>query len=375
MYQYNFKNIIRSALIVLGGYLIISACNVKFTPDNESVVIGLWSSPAELKMLPMSGPAWDAVKEAADLDFSKPVINNNNSNDDVNCLAASIVYGRTGDQHYRNKVIAALEFNAAKGNPGFDSNGILTWCRNTGAYALAADLAGYRTSAFEKWLMDMVETYRDPENHYNTIEEIFYRRANNWGTQAFGTLCAVYAYLGDTAKLHKIRNYWIRMVTGPNPGATYGTDISWHVNQNNLRLINPPGSVKEGLNIDGIIPDDMRRNGSFSNPPPKPTTSYHWEVLQGIISGARILERFDPGLSIWEIGDKAIYRAVKILETDWRRDYSSEGSSWAATGDDSWMLPFVDAAYNTDFAIKASDPESLWSHGKNAGWGYVISAQ
>jgi hypothetical protein len=358
--------------ILIFGYVV--ACNA--LDEDPSIASfgqsGLWSSEAELKNNPVSGPAWEAVKAAADIDFSEPVISNNNSNDDVNCLAASIVYARTGNQFYKDRVVAALEYNVAKGNPGFDANGILTWCRNTGAYALAADLAGYRTPQLESWLRNMVETYRDPSNHNNTIEEIFYRRANNWGTQAFGTLCAVYGYLGDTAKLVKIRNYWIQMVTGPNPGATYGSDISWHADPNDLRLINPEGAVKDGVNIDGIMPDDMRRNGPFSNPPPKSVTSYHWEALQGIISGARILERYDPALSIWETGDKAILRAVTILESDWRRDYNIDGSNWAATGDDVWMLPFVDAAYGTDFASGTFDPSSLWKHGKNAGWAYVL---
>lgn len=123
------------------------------------------------------------------------------------------------------------------------------------------------------------------------------------------------------------------------------------------------------------MPDDMRRNGVFSNPPPKSVTSYHWEALQGIISGARILERFNPELSIWETGDKAIFRAVKILETNWSRDFNKDGSNWAANGDDTWLLPFVDAAYNTDFASLTNDPQNLWGHGKNSGWAYVISVK
>lgn len=105
----------------------------------------------------------------------------------------------------KDKVIAALEFNVSRGNPGFDSNGILTWCRNTGAYALAADLIGYRTPQFET-----------------------------------------------------------------------------------------------------------------------------------------------------------------------RRDYNNDGNNWAATSDDTWMLPFVDAVYGTDFAGNAFDPPRLWEHGKNAGWAYVL---
>lgn len=204
--------VVKTSMLFAGIYLL---CTGTYAQK------GLWSSESELKKNPVSGPAWEAVKTAADIDFSKPVINNNNSNDDVNCLAASIVFARTGEQSYRNRVVEALEYNISKGNPGFDSNGILTWCRNTGAYALSADLIDYRTPEFEMWLKNMVETYRDPANHNNTIEEIFYRRANNWGTQAFGTLCAVYGYLKDTSKLKKIRSYWVQMVEGPNPGAIY----------------------------------------------------------------------------------------------------------------------------------------------------------
>jgi hypothetical protein len=98
------------------------------------------------------------------------------------------------------------------------------------------------------------------------------------------------------------------------------------VNTNNLRLINPKGALKQGLNIDGVIPDDMRRNGSFSNPPPKPSTSYHWETLQGIIMGARILER--AGMPIWDVADSAIYRAGYILQVRWENDFSG----WKADG-------------------------------------------
>jgi hypothetical protein len=105
--------------LIIFGFMV--ACNAQdealfIAPGGQT---GLWSSEAELKRNPVSGPAWEAVKAAADIDFSQPVINNNNSNDDVNCLASSIVYARTGDLFYKDRVIAALEYNVAKGNPGF----------------------------------------------------------------------------------------------------------------------------------------------------------------------------------------------------------------------------------------------------------------
>jgi hypothetical protein len=44
------------------------------------------------------------------------------------------------------------------------------------------------------------------------------------------------------------------------------------------------------------------------------------------------------------------------------------GSAWKATGDDTWIFPFVDAAYGSTFSAGQS---GLWGPGKNAGYGYV----
>jgi hypothetical protein len=41
---------------------------------------------------------------------------------------------------------------------------------------------------------------------------------------------------------------------------------------------------------------------------------------------------------------------------------------WQATGDDSWQLAFLDAAYGTDWAAG----QDVWGAGKNAGFAYVL---
>jgi hypothetical protein len=323
--------------------------------------IGLWTSAVELSSKPISGEPWQAVVDAADAaDPNAASVSNQDSNNNAEILAAAIAFARNGNQVYRNKVITACGLLVAGGNPG---DRTLAWARETGAYALAADLVDYRTPDFELWLRNMAEGYIASDNR--TMLEMFYVRPNNWGTMGFGSLCAIYGYLQDTTRLIQIRDYWIQSVLGPKPAAlTYGDDLSWHVDQNNLRLINPKGSVKEGLNIDGVIPDDMRRNGSFSNPPPVPTTSYHWEVLQGIVMGARILDRL--GMGIWAVSDSAIYRAVYILQVEWENAFGN----WKAEGDDLWMLPFIDEVYGTNYTI--GQPSRVWEHGKNTGWPYVV---
>jgi hypothetical protein len=324
--------------------------------------VGIWTSAAELSGIPVSGPAWEAVKNGADQNFYPPVIADNNHNSNVYCLAAAIVYARTGDASYKDRVVNACERLVQNGKPGSNT---LRWARNTGAFALAADLVGYRTVSFENWLRNMAEGYQD--DRPETLLAMFKRRPNNWGTQAFGSLCAIYSYLGDTLSLPEIRDYWILEVTGPKPpGLDYG-DLSWHVDPDKPRLINPKGAEKEELNIDGIIPDDMRRNGTFINPPPKPTTSYHWEVLQGIIMAAWILER--AGIPIWDVADSAIFRTGDILQVQWENEFGS----WKAEGDDLWMLPFYDHAYGTNWSV--GQPDRMWEHGKNTGWPYVLLAE
>ncbi|UCD38081.1 MAG: hypothetical protein JSW54_00935 [Fidelibacterota bacterium] len=348
----------------LNHALVLLTASVFMARSVVFAQIGIWTSAEELASKPMAGLPWELVKAAADDVLpSDATVSNQDSNNNVEILAAAIVYARTGKQAYKSKVVDACQRLVANGKP---SDRTLAWARETGAYALAADLVGYRTAELETWLRDMAEVFVASDGR--TMLQMFRMRPNNWGTQGFGSLCAIYAFLQDTTRLKDIRDYWVKAVIGPKPeDQIYGgpdNDLSWHVDATELRLINPKGAVKKGLNIDGIIPDDMRRNGSFDNPPLPPTTSYHWEVLQGIIMGARILERM--GMPIWEVADRAIYRAGYVLQHEWE----SEFGGWKAEGDDLWMLPFFDDAYGTHWS--EGQPDRMWRHGKNTGWPYVV---
>ena len=285
--------------------------------------LGIWTSAAELANKPTSGLLWEAVKTAADaVNPQSATVSDQDSNNNADILAAAIVYARTDDEAYKTKVDDACSRLAGAGFPGGRT---LAWARETGAYALAADLVGYRTTEFETWLRNMAEVYVATDDR--TLLYMFQLRPNNWGTQGFGSLCAIYAYLQDATRLNEVRDHWIHEVVGPKPDVVvYGEDKSWHVDPDNLRLINPKGASKEGLNIDGIIPDDMRRGTSFKNPPDH--TGYAWETLQGIISGTRILER--SGIPIWGIADSAIYRAGYAIQIRWENNFGG----WKAEGDD-----------------------------------------
>jgi hypothetical protein len=321
---------------------------------------GLWTSAAELSRIPASGPGWQAVREAADQDISNPRLWDQEDNRNVYALAAGIVYARTGEVRFKNKVVEACERLIAQGRP---KGRTLAWGRELGAYVLAADLVGYRTASWERWLRNMAEVYVAEEGR--TLQQTFRQRPNNWGSHAFGTLAAIYSYLGDKAALSGLRDYWVRGVVGPNPGYRYGDDLSWHADPNDPRLINPAGATKHGMSIDGVIPDDLRRGDSFREPPAH--TGYAWEFLQGVVMAARILER--AGMPIWDVGDRAIYRAASALQVQFQERYGD----WAAEGDDEWMLPLLDNAYGTDWS-SARRHHQLWAYGKNTGWPFVADS-
>lgn len=337
-----------------------SSTPIVSTPPVFNPVTGIWTSPTELRTKPMSGDAWNAVKSAADSLSSSPSPDLDNQDDPTNVavMAAAIVYARTGDVNYRAKVVNALqkiELYVPRGRT-------LAWARETGAYAISADLVGYRTAAFEKKMRDMAETYKCSQLN-KTLLEMYKQRPNNWGSQAFGSLTAIYRYLGDTRRLQEVRTHYVLSVNGPMPSTASFGSMSWQCSTSDPRWINKKGCVitcGSQVNVDGIIPDDMRRGGSCQANPLQ--TGYPWEGLQGFVMAARILDR--AGLSIWQESDRAICRAASALQD------GRFGSGWRATGDDEWQLPFLDNSCGTNWS--ASYGTSKWKAGKNTGWGYVL---
>ncbi len=113
--------------------------------------------------------------------------------------------------------------------------------------------------------------------------------------------------------------------------------------------INPKGAVKEGHSIDGALPEEMRRAGSFQWPPAY--TNYAWGALQGAVVQAEIL--YQAGYDAWQWEDQALLRAVEF----------HYGLGWKPSGDDQWIPHLIDARYGTHFADNLSA-----GPGKIMGW-------
>jgi hypothetical protein len=312
----------------------------------------VWLTQTDVRALPMSGAGWNAVKSAADGSFGSADIANQDSDHDVDTLAAALVFARTGDAGYRSKVNSAISSAI-----GTEAGGrTLALARNLNPYVLAADLIDLRTSdpALDQRFRTWLQGVRTANLQGLTLISTHEKRPNNWGTMAGASRIAADLYLGDTSDLAKATAVF-RGYLGDRAayaGFAWG-DLSYQADSSKPVGINPPGAAKSGVDIDGAIPDDMRRGCAFQSVPCH--TNYAWEALQGVVVQAELLSRHGQPAFAWSAN--AILRAAKYLD---RLDNQYGG--WWAASDDKWQPWIINHAYGTSF------PASHGGPGKVMGW-------
>lgn len=159
------------------------------------------------------------------------------------------------------------------------------------------------------------------------------------------------AYLDDAAQLERVATVFRGWLGDRDAyaGFKYG-DLSWQCDPASPVGVNPPGCARGGHSIDGVLPDDQRRGGGFTWPPPR--ENYVYEALQGALVQAVILQRAGYDAFAWQ--DSALLRAFRWLH---------EQARFPPSGDDGWQVPLVNAFYGTSF------PEPRPSRpGKNMGF-------
>jgi hypothetical protein len=256
------------------------------------------------------------------------------------------VYARTGEEVYRQEVIAAC-LAAIDTELGGRT---LALGRNLVGFVCAADLVDLPDEVdvpFRDWLERCRSEVLDGKTLITTHEE----RPNNWGTHAGACRAAIAAYLSDRADLDRcalVFRGWLGDRSA-YAGFQFGA-LDWQADPARPVGINPRGARRDGYSIDGVLPDDQRRSGGFLWPPPK--ENYVWEALQGALVQAAILAR--AGYDAFEWSDQALLRAVTWLYTT---------CDFPASGDDTWLPHLVNAFYASDFpALVPCDS------GKNMGW-------
>jgi hypothetical protein len=323
----------------------------------------LWLSPSDLAALPTSGPAWSQVKGAADETLAGSEANLADRTDhNLGTLAAALVGARLDSDAYRGKVRDALADVVAQ-EP--DRGDVLAAARRLGSYAIAADLvdlSGFDPAfdrRFRTWLGQMLTFEYSGGGGGGSIVDVHERRANNFGTHAGASRVAAAAYLGDRVELDRAADVFRGWLgdRAAYAGFDYG-DLSWQADASRPVGVNPAGATRDGHSVDGVLPDDQRRGGGFTWPPPQ--ENYVWGALQGATVQAELLAR--QGYDAWDWQDRALLRSVTWLH---------EQADFPATGDDAWVPWLVNHAYGTSFPGDTGAGKNLgfaaWSHAGGSG--------
>ena len=337
----------RFATLLMASVLISPWVAQATSPDMETLSKGIWIDRQHLQSLPTEGPAWDRLLVDAARSTDTPNLSNQDDMTNVWVFAKALAHVRTGEPRYRDEVISACM--AAMGTEEGGSS--LALGRELIAYVLAADLVGLppeEDAAFREWLAAVMDKKM---SEGRTLRTTHAQRPNNWGTHAGASRLAAAAYLGDTAEIDQVAAIfkgWLGDRTS-YAGFTYGA-LDWQADPNNPVGINPLGSVRDGHSIDGVLPEEQRRSGDFTWPPPQ--ENYVYEGLQGALAQAVILQRAGYPAFDWE--DQALRRAFQWLH---------EQANYPAEGDDTWQPHLINVNYRSAFpVILPSRP------GKNVGY-------
>ena len=324
--------------------------------QEKSIITGssIWISAEELANLPTTGPAWENMKRVADTPTGLPKISDQSNMVDVQTMAKALVYTLLHEKRYREEVINNI-FMAIGTEWGART---IALGKNLTGYIIAADLVGLppeKDRRFKEWLRGLLT--RDFKG--KTIISTNEKRPNNWGTSTGSVRAAIAVYLGDDNELQRTALVFKGYLGDRKAysGFKFKHVNWWQADPYKPVGINPKGATKIGYSIDGVLPDDQRRSGPFTWPPPK--ENYVYTGLQGAVSQAVILYR--AGYSnVWKWENKALFRAFQ-----WLYDVAH----FPPKGDDTWLPYVINYYYGTHFSSRVpSKPGKIvgwtdWTHG------------
>jgi len=354
------KKTIIGALVIgvlaVSGWIYFSGKVSVERQESEAAANGIWISSAEVQALPMSGSAWNGLKSAADNSCGTPDLANQDDSTNVCVMAKALVFARTRQETYRSGVVSAL---TSVVNSGTYNGRALALGRELAAYVISADLIDLKNfdvaldTSFRAKIRSLLTTPTSGHSGATSLVHCHEDRPNNWGTHCGASRLAVYAYLGDTAGIARVAQLFKGWLGDRSLYSGFGFrsgELDWQCNPSAPVGINPTGCTRDGHSIDGVLPDDQRRAGGFTWPPPK--ENYVWEALQGAVVQAVILKRAGYDVFTWE--NQALRRAVEWLHSQ---------ANFPAVGDDTWTPHLINYYYGTQFPAPVPT-----SPGKNMGW-------
>lgn len=269
----------------------------------------------DLAALPKSGAAYTRVKALA---AKSAKLNYGDIGGPGNAvlLAKAIMGDKAG-------VLAMVRAAKSTASTGANSLGA---SRNLAATAIALNLVNAHEE--DAWLLSA----RDMSYaNFGSLEQAA-RKANNHGSAADQSLVAIDLHLGDIAHLESKVIPVVRQRFGDiSQGITFSFgDLSWQADPANPVVIGLPGTSKLGVELDGVLAEEQRRQGSF---PTFSCGNYNWGASGQLLLTADLLQVAGYRAKDWT--SSAVKRAFVRLD---------QGGCVPA-GDDRWQGAMANALY------------------------------
>jgi hypothetical protein len=303
---------------------------------------GILMSGAELMALPTSGPGWDAIMARIKSPYggSYTLGTRDESNKDV--LANALAGARLNNAAYkgfaRDKIAHMM---AAPRNTG----DVLGTLRHLQTYIISADIIDLASfdpalnGKFRTWLANEIRANYSGGGGGGSVLSVHDKKPNNFGTHAGATRIAAALYLGDAKELKAARDVWYGWATGDpayTPSSRVWQGTNWQCSSTRPSGINATGCSRNGVSLDGVIPEDQERCGQFSTSPC--ATNYIHGATDGMTLSFWMLAR--QGENPWAWGDRAALRQMT-----WKYK-----SGQAPYGGFRWQIPVIEKAYGIDLA-------------------------
>lgn len=262
-----------------------------------------------LMTAPTSGTAWTALLKVADSSLGPVALADQDSRNPARVLAAALVFARTGQAAYRDKVIKQLRQLPTSSLAGAR---VLSVGRQLGGYVIAADLIGYRDAAFVSFVRDIRTRKLGGHSRWTALTQTSDDTASNWGAWALASRIAASRFVGEGADVAKAAAVFRRFLgdyaahQGWRPTAAF--DPTWACDPKRWVGVNPPSC---GARSGAIVEDISRSAGSYPNIDPV-GIMYSWETLGGAVVSAKILSRAGYA-DVYQWGHKALLRAGQFL--------------------------------------------------------------
>jgi len=150
---------------------------------------------SELMTKPTSGPGWEKLIIKADEDWGEPNLADLNSKNQINALAGALVYARTGNLTYKQKVIDTIKKVCGTEN----TNGVvLPFARAMFGYVISADLVGMPYSekcnngqTWEQFLRESKSKKFAGNARWPNLDITRGEAASNWNAYALASHLAI----------------------------------------------------------------------------------------------------------------------------------------------------------------------------------------